>query len=251
MDGLQSLPEVVRQAVTRYVKEAEELRVRGRSRPPRVITVARSFGARGAEVARRTADLLGWQFWDREILDVLASESCRDLEGWMFESLDERGKGTVASILSFCISDVDEHAYMYLLDRAIVLIAQEDAVIVGRGADLILPNAFHVFITASLERRVAEIAARRKLSRREAHRLVRRRDRERRLFRKRFAACCRGRRKPFEVPFDLQISTDRMDLDTATETLRTAALAFFEFREAAMREESTSSRPDQRPESYP
>lgn len=232
-----SFPEVVKDAVERYIKEAELLRKKGRERPPRVITVSRSFGARGGEVARRAAERLGWQFWDRQILDVLASESCRDLEGWMFEALDERGKGAVASILSFCVDEVDEHAYLYLLNKAIALISQEDAVIVGRGADLILPNAFHVSITASLDKRIESIARRRNLSYRQAKKLVRRRDRERRLFRKRFAACCRGRQKPFEVPFDLQISTDRIDLDTAANTLCAAALAFFEAQERRLAEE--------------
>jgi cytidylate kinase len=46
-----------------------------------VITVTREYGAGGGEVARRLAELLGWQLLDRELLHQAAAvEQVPDVE---------------------------------------------------------------------------------------------------------------------------------------------------------------------------
>ena len=53
-----------------------------------VITVTRTYGAGGYEVARRLADLLGWELLDRELLHRAAAvEHLPDAE---LERLDEK-----------------------------------------------------------------------------------------------------------------------------------------------------------------
>ena len=40
----------------------------------RIITISRQFGSGGRELGKRLAEQLGWDYYDREIIDRLASE---------------------------------------------------------------------------------------------------------------------------------------------------------------------------------
>ena len=46
----------------------------------RIITVSRQFGSGGRELGKRLADLLGWDYYDREIIQALADEQGLDPE---------------------------------------------------------------------------------------------------------------------------------------------------------------------------
>ena len=40
----------------------------------KIITVSRQFGSGGRELGKRLADLLEWDYYDREIIEALAEE---------------------------------------------------------------------------------------------------------------------------------------------------------------------------------
>ena len=40
----------------------------------RIITISRQFGSGGRELGKRLAERLGWDYYDREIIDTLAAE---------------------------------------------------------------------------------------------------------------------------------------------------------------------------------
>ena len=40
----------------------------------RIITVSRQFGSGGRELGKRLADLLGWDYYDKEIIEALAED---------------------------------------------------------------------------------------------------------------------------------------------------------------------------------
>ncbi|MBO7422165.1 MAG: cytidylate kinase family protein, partial [Oscillospiraceae bacterium] len=40
----------------------------------RIITVSRQFGSGGRELGKRLSDLLGWDYYDKEIIETLAED---------------------------------------------------------------------------------------------------------------------------------------------------------------------------------
>ena len=46
----------------------------------RIITISRQFGSGGRELGKRLSDLLGWDYYDREIIQALADEQGLDPE---------------------------------------------------------------------------------------------------------------------------------------------------------------------------
>ena len=45
----------------------------------RIITISREFGSGGRELGKRMSDLLGWDYYDREIISRIADEQGLDL----------------------------------------------------------------------------------------------------------------------------------------------------------------------------
>ena len=179
--------------------------------PTKLITISRQIGAGGGEIAKKIGKALGCIVWDREILNVLASQSGGDYQARMFESLDEKTQGTIDELVSDFFGQVATHTYHYLLPRAIFTIAQSDAVFLGRGANLLLPQAFHVRITASLETRTHRMMDREKLGRAAAEARIKESDHQRETFLKEFAHSINV--KKFRNEFDLLINTDRIAVD--------------------------------------
>jgi cytidylate kinase len=182
--------------------------------PLKVITISRQIGSGGRAIAEKLGSGLGCTVWGREILDVLASQSGGDYRARMFESLDEKKQGAIDELVSDFFGQVATHTYYYLLPKAIFTIAQSDAIFLGRGANLILPQAFHVRITASMETRICRIMEREKLSRPAAEERVKESDHQRETFLKEFALSINV--KKYRNEFDLLISTDRLATDEAT-----------------------------------
>ena len=46
----------------------------------RIITISRQFGSGGRELGKRMADVLGWDYYDREIIEKLSSDEGLDKE---------------------------------------------------------------------------------------------------------------------------------------------------------------------------
>ena len=129
----------------------------------RIITVSRQFGSGGREMGKRLSDLLGWDYYDREIIQMLSEQQGLDPEyvhkvlsghGWNHYQLTYRH--------SFHphVPGVYRGTELLSREREIIEeIAKEgnDCVIVGRDADVILHdyNPFRIFICADMEARIA------------------------------------------------------------------------------------------------
>jgi hypothetical protein len=221
--------ELVERAAAGFEREARARAKKGWKQPPRVITVSRSLGSGGRSVTEILARSLKWPLWDREILDVMASRSSLHYQARMFESLDETTQGGIDSALYSMLGGIHKDVYFYLLPRAILTIAQNDAVILGRGAHLLLPNALKVMLTASLATRIRRVAAREGLDEERALARVKASDRERQAFLReladRLSYADAGRRVRTEC--DLIIDTDAFSLQQAASmVLHAAALKF-------------------------
>ena len=54
----------------------------------KIVTISREFGSGGRELGRRLADLLGFDYYDREIITAIAQAQGMD-EGYVEKSLED------------------------------------------------------------------------------------------------------------------------------------------------------------------
>jgi cytidylate kinase len=186
-------------------------------RVAKIITVSRDYGTDGRAIGEMIAKKLGCSLWDREILDVLAGHSGWKLQSRMFESLDEKAQGAIDAVVADFFGSVERDNYFHLLPKAICTIAQKDAVIVGRGAHLILPYAFRVKIEASLATRVKAVAALEGIPEKSARQKINRIDKDRAGFMKQLSHVIAV--KPEQIEYDLRINTDHISCRNAAQTI--------------------------------
>lgn len=129
----------------------------------RIITISRQFGSGGRELGKRLADILGWDYYDREIIQRLADESGMDAE-YVQHMLSHHEWQNVQLTFRSTISGVpfdsaDKTALLVRQREIIESIARvgNDCIIVGRDADIILRDykPFRILVCADMDSRVA------------------------------------------------------------------------------------------------
>jgi len=218
----------INKAVAQYEAEVKKKSGTPSARTKKIITISRQLGTGGRKIADAVGEKLGCTVWGKEILDVLASQSGGDYTARMFEALDENTQGAVDALVSDLFGQVAKHTYLHLLPKAIFVIAQNDAVIIGRGAHLLLPNSFRVRIKASFETRVKNMMTFEHLDRKTAEQRIKENDLQRDAFMKDLAK--KLNIKDYHDEFDLGINTDRFDIAEATEIIVHAFRIFFQSR---------------------
>lgn len=128
----------------------------------KIITISREFGSGGRELGKRLADFLDYDYYDSEIISMVAQKSGMDVNyventlsnhGWKNQSISFRA--TLGSSAYVQASKVN-----LLLEQKKVIeeIASlgKDCVIVGRNADVILQEyqPFNLFVCASMDAKV-------------------------------------------------------------------------------------------------
>jgi len=195
----------------------------------RVITISRGFGAGGVSVSRLLSKALGWPVWDREVLDVLADQSHGQFQSMMYEALDEKSQGVIDSFLSSLSGKVGRKSYFYNLPRAIYLIAQSDAIILGRGANHFLPDAVSVFLKASMETRIKNAMQLLHVSEKQAIKEIERLEGEKKGYLKDLKN--KFKKKPkdpyLNLDYDIEINTDRVNFQEAANLILAAVSTRF------------------------
>lgn len=213
---------LIEKAAQRYIRDMEARKQqKGPSAPRRVITVSRMFGAGGISVSTLLKETLGWPVWDREILNVLSGQTHGQHQADMFEALDEKTQGVIESFVSSVAGGIDKEAYFYLLPRAIYIIAQNDAIILGRGAHLLLPDSLKVLLKASLETRIRNVMQLLGISEREAKREIINREQDREAF---LAEMTRKFRRlpgsaPEQLVYDIELNMDSLTFQEASDAV--------------------------------
>jgi cytidylate kinase len=128
--------------------------------PCPVVTISRQPGTNGRAVAVRLAEELGAQVFGSNIIDQVA-RSAR-ISRQAVEFLDERGHGFVDNLLASLPGSggMTDQEYIKHLAEILVTIGQYgDAVILGRGANFVLPlgQALRVRFVAGLETRLTHV----------------------------------------------------------------------------------------------
>lgn len=128
----------------------------------RIITISREFGSGGRELGKRLADVLGFDYYDSEIISMVANESGLDAgyventlsnHGWKNQSISFRS--TLGSVAYMQSSKV----HLLLQQKQVIeeiAALGKDCVIVGRNADVILQkyHPFNVFVCAEMSAKV-------------------------------------------------------------------------------------------------
>ena len=205
----------------------------------RIITISRQFGSGGRELGKRLAERLGWDYYDREIIDRLAGEQGLEPDyvkktlanhGWHNMQLSYRNS------FSSVLYDPGMSTGLLIREREIlreIAALGSDCVIIGRDADVILEehHPFRVFACADIEARLRRCMKHERkrpeaeqLSERQVLRNIRRIDRNRIHTRE----ILTGKAHGDSSIFDLTVNTTSWDLKRLTGALGDFAQCWFE-----------------------
>ena len=215
--------QLVDKSVAAFEREARQRMKAPAPRHPRVITISRQLGSGGRRIAEALRDSLNLTIWDKEILDVIADQSYFHYQARMFELLDERAQSEIDAFADSLMGNVNKHVYLHLLPRAVLIIAQNDAIILGRGAHLLLPKALKVRIVAPLDVRVRNLVKFDGLTEEVARKKISTSDREREAFIKELAGRLGQRGSDREPEYDLVVNTGAFGVQDAASLVLAAA----------------------------
>lgn len=218
-------PRLVDQRVTESLirmRTIEEVQKRERMPMVRpVVTISRQMGTGGAEVAQKLVEMLGppWQMWDQQIIDAIANHA--DVRKEMVQSLDEHAQNEIDTVVKSLLGVGGIEAPGYRRHLAEVLLTIERAgfaVILGRGANFVLPRALNVRLKASLPVRVQRVMQQRNLSRHQAEQAIRESDKQREAFVRQMF----GRDIDEDGAYDMVIYTDDLPPEGVAQIIYTA-----------------------------
>jgi len=183
-----------------------------------VITVSKEPGASGNILAQKIAERLDLDIFNRDIIKGIA-ESAK-ISASVIETLEKKRLSGVEDLISSLVNKHYLYPGLYLehLMKVVCTIAEHGrAVIVGRGANFILPpeKRFSVRMVAPLDVRIQNIARRFDVSAEEAKRRVIRRESRRSAFiRHSFNADISD-----PLHYDLTITTGKLSIESAVEAV--------------------------------
>lgn len=185
-----------------------------------IITIGREYGSGGREIGQLVAQKLGVPFYDKEILTRAAKESglCAEVlehhdEKTSIGGLFAAGHAQLSSPAIGLQMPLNQRIFLAQFDAISKIAAEGSCVIVGRCADYILkdrPNVYHVFLYASLEKRIERIMRIENVDADAARDLIRKTDRQRKTYYNFFADGNWGLRSNY----DLMLCTDRHTPDS-------------------------------------
>jgi len=191
------------------------------------IIINRDPGSGGKVVAQKLTKKLGWTLLDESLMDQLAEELGIPVKE--FKNIDERSRSWIQDTFHsiFNKNYVSDIRYVNHLKKILAHAAKKgDLVIVGRGANHILPpeKCLNVRITASFKTRVDNtFKYEDKKTREEAALWVSKVEKDRRSFIRQYFGV-----NPYNPwYYDLVISTDHLNLDQAVNLITQAYIAKF------------------------
>lgn len=190
------------------------------------VLVSRECGSDGDEVARQIGERLHWHVFDREIVEQIAQRA--HVRNQLVESVDEHIRSRWSRLLHPLRERVGikPETYLFHLHEIVLALGHHgDVVIVGRGAQFLLPaqSAVRVRVVAPFETRVRRVAADRGLAAAEAEDFVQRCDADRAEF----------SRRSFHQDATSPLNYDLV-LNTGDLTVEAAAAAVFAAFEAKL-----------------
>lgn len=133
-----------------YKEKIESIKVTTKAGNNLVITILREHGTNGKEIARRVAEKLNINFYDKEEIKKYA----------VSHSLVENNNDDNDLYRYYLSLDVEKDALIKQSETIKAIASEGDCVIVGRASDYILrdnPNLIKVFLYAPLEYRIKKV----------------------------------------------------------------------------------------------
>ena len=216
---MKSIPQIIEEQVHRWQIQQKEKPVEKAIIP--VVTISREPGSGGRIVAQKLSARLGFEIFHQEVLHEMSERS--EVSEQLLATLDERGLSILEDWISSLVYDRHLWPDQYLehLMNVVGTIGKHGrAVVVGRGANFILPpeQRFRVRITASRKLRIENVARDFNLSQDEAKRRVIKTESNRKAFiRKYFNADIAD-----PTNYDLVINTEKLTVDNAVDVIGAA-----------------------------
>lgn len=184
-----------------------------------VITISREAGSGGNVLAKRLSDQLGFDLFYQEFIHNMAESAHVSVR--LLETLDEKGLSVLEEWLS---SIVDKRhlwpdQYLQHLMKIIGTIGRHGrAVIVGRGANFVLPREkrLSVRLIVPLEDRIRNVSQEYEISSEEARARVLKTESDRKAFIKKYFN--EDISNPYN--YDLVINTGTLSIDDAVNAVR-------------------------------
>ena len=226
------MPESIQSIVERQAGGWEKSRLApGQSALPhgqwgRVICIAREFGAGSSLLAEALGERLGFQVYDRSLVQAISERA--QIRDQLIESVDEHVRGGIRDFLSDLFSGDSTAHWRYeqhLAELVLSLAHHGECVIVGRGANFLIPRQHCLSIRLVADRmwRIEHIAKLRSVSVDEAATLVDVGQREREAFiQKAF-----GRDPRDSEHYDLVLNSSTLPAETLVAMCVTAFRAKF------------------------
>lgn len=162
-----------------------------------VVTIQRQFGSMGRPIARNMSEMLGIEFYDRDLVDQAAQKLNLPVSrvSENEETGEKKGRNPFWQMLLPLGSELpDEQDKIFEAQKNIIqfLAEKESCIIVGRCSDFILhdmKNAMHIYIYAPFETRVRNSVEQLGLSEDEARKMCVEVDKARDSYQQRYAGC--------------------------------------------------------------
>jgi cytidylate kinase len=214
----------IEQLVTEQLERWNRLRARpeqGDFKMCPVITISRESGTGGTTIARKLSEALGMDFISSQIVQKVAQSA--QMSEKVVDSLDEKDVILREDWLKrlFASQHLWPDRFLRHLTKVINMVGLHgNAVILGRGANFILPpeETFRIRLIAPLEARIARVMAERASSRKAAEKYVFRTDFNRKAFVQKYF----GADITDPAHFDIIIDTNRLGIGGTVETIKHA-----------------------------
>lgn len=188
------------------------------------IAISREAGARGATIARRAGEKLGWEVYSQDMLEYGAQSA--SLRQEVLDKLPPGAADWIDERLRELLNQPNLSHNPNIVDLArlvLALGAQGNVILLGRGAGFLLParSTLHVRLVAPLADRIAFMAQSLRLTDEEAADQVKKRDHRRTDF-----LATHFHRKPNDIHvYDMILNTSMFGEDRSAELVVAAAKA--------------------------
>ena len=151
-----------------------------------VITISREYGSGGRQIGEQLAKELGFAFYDKDLLKIVAEKSGIDEE--VIRKADEEAANPLFATYyppHLDPGSLNDRVFKMQADLIKEKAATENCVIVGRCGNYVLEdaeNAVHVFIYADEDAKVTRTMERHQISRDEAEKRIKKMDKQRRAY---------------------------------------------------------------------
>lgn len=173
-----------------------------------IVSLGRQFGSGGRQIGQKVAELLGIEYYDRELMEEMAKQSGLDIS--YIERHDEQVPGffDYALVGRYGTTRLfgSSQNFITLNDTLKKIAKEKSCLIVGRAADYILreePNLVKIFVHAPYKYRIRYIAKNLGIPVEQADSLIQKNDRDRSRFYDFFTDKTWGQADSYDLSVDI------------------------------------------------